>query len=330
MAATAIGLGPARVVIVSGPTATGKTDAVLELARRFPVDLISADAAQVYRGMDIGTAKPDRATLERFPHALIDIRDPDQVYSAAEFRCDAVAAIEASLARHRIPLVTGGTMFYLSALINGLSVLPRADARVRNAILELAEASGWQALHLELERIDPELAARIRPGDRQRLQRAHEIYRMTGRAPSQVMSASAPRPLPFPALHVALFHPRRDMLHERIESRFRAMLDQGLLEEVERLRTNPRLSAASVSMRTVGYRQAFEYLDRQVDFETFVQKAVAATRQLAKRQLTWLRATPGVVWMDASCSLTAAHLAGYIEARVDGARRRVGASASGV
>ena len=207
------------LVILSGATATGKTDLVLEIARRLPVDIISADAAQVYRRMDIGTAKPDPETLHRFPHRLIDIRDPHESYSAAEFRRDAIAEIEASLERGRIPLVTGGTMFYLSALVNGLSELPSADEKTRSEILDWAGREGWDALHAALTRIDPPLAKRIDRADRQRLQRAHEIHRVTGRPPSEAMRQSGREGLPHRPIGIAVFRPSRASLHLRIARR---------------------------------------------------------------------------------------------------------------
>lgn len=307
---------PACAVFVTGPTAAGKTEAVLELARRLPVDIISADAAQVYRGMDIGTAKPDPETLARFPHRLVDIRDPEEAYSAAEFRRDALAAVETAMLQQRIPLITGGTMFYVSALINGLSDLPESSSRFREAVTARAERHGWDALYRELRRVDPELAGRIGPADRQRLLRAHEILLMCGRAPSVVMAESRPRRFPHPFVHIALFQPRRSVLHRRIERRFADMLERGFLAEVEKLKSNPRLRADSLSMRTVGYRQAWRYLDGAGDADTFAASVLAATRQLAKRQLTWLRGTPGTVWMDASDPRLVDTLFGYLEARL--------------
>jgi tRNA dimethylallyltransferase len=308
-----------RVLIVTGATATGKTGLAIDLARRLPVDIISADAAQVYRGMDIGTAKPDAETLKCFPHRLVDIRDPEDVYSAADFCRDARAAIEDSLAQGRLPLVVGGTMFYLSALVNGLSELPEANDVVRGEILACAAREGWPALHRQLAAIDPVLASRIRPGDAQRLQRAHEIYRVTGRSPSAVMRARRPEPLSYPFLSVALFHPDRRVLHRRISMRFHGMLEQGFVDEVESLRRRPGLSRRSPSMRTVGYRQALEYLEDDTPYRQFVDAAVAATRQLAKRQLTWLRGTPGTVWMDASRPDVLDNLLKYIASRSPGA-----------
>ena len=305
----------ARVLIITGATATGKTDIVLDLARRLRVQIISADAAQVYRGMDIGTAKPDAATLTRFPHRLIDIRNPQETYSAAEFRYDALDVIEQALGANQVPLVTGGTMFYLSALVNGLSRLPRADDDVREEISSWARRCGWEALHEALFRIDAELAMRIKPQDRQRLQRAHEIHRVTARPPSEVMAESRPQPIAYPCLYVALFHPRRATLHERIEQRFDEMLQHGLVEEVAALRKNPLLLPDTPSLRTVGYRQAWEYLDGTISHAEFRSRAIAATRQLAKRQLTWLRQTPGIVWMNASHPDTLDNLLTYLNSR---------------
>ena len=289
-----------NLIAVCGPTASGKTRLAVNLALRYTGEIVSADSRQVYRGMDIGTAKPDPDTLAEFPHRLIDIRDPGDPYSAAEFRRDALDAVERSLSAGRIPLITGGTMFYLSALINGLSELPEADERLRESILERAARQGWAALHEQLAGVDPEMAASIRPADRQRLQRAHEILLATKRLPSEVLREARPAPIPHPILHLAVFLPRREDLHRRIESRFHGMLERGLLEEVERLRRHPSLTADSASMRTVGYRQAWKYLDGTGGFDEFVAGSLAATRQLAKRQLTWMRQTAGLLWYDAS------------------------------
>lgn len=290
------------VVILSGTTATGKTEAALKLAGQFPFDIISADAAQVYRGMDIGTAKPNANILARTPHRLIDIRDPHESYSAAEFRHDALIAIEESFANDRLPLVTGGTLFYLSALVNGLSELPPADTDVRAEIVTWADREGLAVLHEALTRIDPTLAAKIRPEDRQRLERAHEIHRISGRVPSELMAESRPRELPFRTLRLGLFHPRREIVHQRIERRFRQMIEDGLIDEVERVRTLTGVTRNSPSMRIVGYRQALQLLDGECSYDEFVDRAIAATRQLAKRQLTWMRSSPGFIWIDASAA----------------------------
>lgn len=295
-----VGLPAPRVLVIAGATATGKTGLALALAERRPVTLISADAAQVYRRMDIGTAKPDAATLARHPHQLVNIREPHEGYSAAEFRHDATRAIEQALAQGRLPVVVGGTLFYVSALLNGLSEIPRADDALRAALLDWADAEGWMALHRSLASIDPALAARIDPADRQRLQRAHEIHRLTGRVPSQVMRECAPVPLAHRAVRVALFEPGRARLHRRIAARFHDMLESGLVDEVAALRADPRLHADSLAMRTVGYRQAWQHLDGRLDRRGLLDSGVAATRQLAKRQLTWLRGSAGWIWLDGS------------------------------
>ncbi len=295
-----------RVLLLSGATASGKTDLVLELARSWPIDVISADAAQVFRGLDIGTAKPSPEVLARVPHRLIDIREPTGSYSAAEFRVDALREIERSLAAGRIPVVTGGTMFYLSALIHGLSDLPAASSEVRRGIEIRAAREGWEALREDLLEYDPVLADRVRRGDRQRLSRLLELREITGRRPSEVLASSPPRPLPYRHLHLALFHPDRQVLHQRIRRRFEGMLEAGFEDEVRRLRSLPGLSAESVSIRTVGYRQLWRYLEGVIDRNSMIEAAVAATRQLAKRQLTWLRAMPGLVWCPAADPAAAA------------------------
>ncbi len=302
-------------VLISGATAAGKTDLVLRLAERLPIDIISVDAAQVFRRLNIGTAKPDASIRARFPHKLVDIREPQQTYSAARFRTDAIDEIESAFRRRRLPVLTGGTMFYFSALVNGLSQLPAADTETRNRILDWAEKDGWEALHRFLVEIDPGLARRIHANDRQRLQRALEINQISGRCPSEVMAESAPQKCPFPVLHFTLFQPSRARLHQRINLRFRQMLDQGLIEEVEALRREPGLTAESVSMRTVGYRQVWSYLDGKIDYNSMIDSATAATRQLAKRQLTWLRSTPGIVWLDASHPHTFDHLMLFLDSK---------------
>lgn len=302
-----------RAVFLSGPTASGKTEIALRLARRFPVDLISVDAAQVYRGMDVGTAKPDRATRARAPHALIDIRDPEEGYSAAEFRVDASREIERAFARGRLPVLVGGAMFYFAALARGLSALPAADEETRARILRWAERDGWRALHAYLAEIDPRLAQELHAHDRQRLQRALEIHRLTGRPPSEAMAESAAKPCPWSFLRLSLFWPDRAQLHRRIGARFEDMLHRGLVEEVEALRRRPGVERRSVAMRAVGYRQVWDWLEGDIDRQAMTQNALAATRQLAKRQLTWLRHAPGVVWLDATHKSVFEHLARYVE-----------------
>ena len=272
----------------------------MQLADVLPVDIISVDAAQVYRGMNIGTAKADAKTLAQYPHYLVDICEPEDTYSAADFRRDAIAQIKQSFARNRLPVLVGGTMFYFSALKNGLSGLPAADMEVRTEIQQQADRRGWQALHQDLKTIDPELGGQIRPSDPQRIMRALELFQLSGSKPSELMQRLKATPCPWPTLHFALFDPDRAALHGRIRQRYRQMLDDGLVDEVESLRQRPGLSAQTPSMRTVGYRQMWNYLDGRCSEEEMVEQAVAATRQLAKRQLTWLRNTAGVIWIDAN------------------------------
>jgi tRNA dimethylallyltransferase len=271
-----------------GPTASGKSHLALELATRLPIEIVSIDSAQVYRGMDIGTAKPSRAERERVPHHLIDVLDPDERYSAAQFRGDAIAAVEGILSRKRIPLLVGGTMLYYRALATGLDALPAADPAIRAAIDEEATRRGWPALHAELARLDPHAAKRITANDAQRIQRALEVWRLTGRPISSLHTAKT-EPLPFALKAYAILPADRAELHRRIAARLDAMLKQGLIDEVRALRARYALNADMPSMRCVGYRQAWAYLEGDYGKAEMQEKAVAATRQLAKRQLTWLR-----------------------------------------
>ncbi len=280
-----------------GPTASGKTEIALRLAEELPVDLVSVDSALVYRGMDIGTAKPDATTLARVPHRLIDIRDPEEAYSAGDFVRDALQAIDEIRAAGRQPLLVGGTMMYFRALTRGIAVLPGADPALRRQLDREAAERGWPAMHRELESIDPAAAARINPNDSQRIQRALEVYRLSGRPLSDWQAQTAP------AGHVefrrvALLPASRRTLHERIERRLGRMMQSGFLDEVRRLRARPRLTAASPSMRSVGYRQLWAHLDGAFDLDTAARRALYATRQLAKRQITWLRAEPGLFVTD--------------------------------
>ncbi len=286
-------------VFLMGPTASGKTDLACRLADHFPVDLISVDSALVYRGMDIGTAKPDAATRARHPHRLIDIREPQDTYSAADFRADAMAAMQASAARRRIPLLVGGTGLYFRALQRGLSPLPAADADIRRRLAEEAQADGWPALHARLARLDPAAAERIRPHDAQRIQRALEVIELGDGRPLSEQQRTARAPFPFRVLKLALVPADRALLHRRIEARFDAMLEDGFLDEVRRLRSSSRLTPEMPSMRAVGYRQAWHHLDGRTDAATFRRQAQAATRQLAKRQITWLRSELDARWLDA-------------------------------
>lgn len=276
------------VICLMGPTATGKTEMALALAERLPVEIVSVDSAMVYRGMDIGTAKPGPRELARVRHRLIDVADPAESYSAARFRDDAVRAVEAVREAGRIPLLVGGTMLYFAALHRGLSDLPPADPELRRAIAEQARKRGWPALHQRLRRLDPESAARIHPNDSQRIQRALEVQALTGRPRGERYRAGRQR-APWPLWRVALMPGERAALHERIRRRFHAMMEAGLLQEVERLHRRADLNAELPAARAVGYRQLWQHLDGRCSLAEAVECGVVATRQLAKRQITWLR-----------------------------------------
>lgn len=285
-------------VLLMGPTATGKTEIAIELHRRFPCDIISVDSALVYRGMDIGTAKPDPETLRRVPHQLIDIRDPEDSYSAGDFVRDARAAIARSHAAGRFPLLVGGTMMYFRALTQGIAKLPQADPALRAAIDAEAAARGWPALHEELAAVDPAAAARIKPNDSQRIQRALEVYRASGRPLTEWQQSAATNSDGVNYLRIGLNIEPRRLLHERIEARLDDMVAQGFAEEVARLRARPGLTADSPSMRSVGYRQFWRFLDGEYDLDEARQRALYATRQLAKRQITWLRSERDILILD--------------------------------
>jgi tRNA dimethylallyltransferase len=284
-------------VVICGPTAAGKTEIALEIARRMPVRLISADSVQVYRGMDIGTAKPDARTLEKFPHALIDIRDPEQAYSAAEFACDAGAEIDSAWVAGALPVVVGGTALYLRALRYGLDAMPSADAALRQRIADEADEAGWPAMHQRLAGLDPESGRRIRASDPQRIQRALEICLASGRPASTFHKGRGPDRLA-DSLLLVTSPADRGQLHRRIEVRWSKMLELGLIEEVEQLVNRPGLTRSSMALRAVGYRQTIEYLDGAFEREELVDRASAATRQLAKRQLTAFRKWTGGLWYD--------------------------------
>jgi tRNA dimethylallyltransferase len=275
-------------VFLLGPTASGKTALALALARRFPAEIVSVDSAQVYRHMDVGTAKPSREERDAVPHHLIDVIEPVEAYSAGRFRDDALRLAQAIHDRARLPILAGGTMLYFRALTHGLAELPAAQPALRATIEQRAREAGWPALHAELAHVDPASAARIEPTDAQRIQRALEVHRVTGRPLSSFHGAPAAE-LPFEALKIALEPGERSVLHERIARRFQAMLRAGLLEEVEALRARYTLDANMPSMRAVGYRQAWDTLTGAAPHATLEDRGIAATRQLAKRQLTWLR-----------------------------------------
>ena len=286
------------VILLMGPTASGKSAVALELASRFPSEIVSVDSAQVFRGMDIGTAKPDEDERRHVPHHLIDVLDPTQSYSAAQFRADALALMRDITARGRMPLLVGGTMLYFKALREGLSELPQADATVRAAIDAEARERGWPALHAELARIDPATAARLEPADAQRIQRALEVHRITGRPMSELQGRREAEPLTHRLVQIALLPSDRAALHRRIETRFESMLRAGLVGELAALKQRYELHANLPSMRCVGYRQAWEFLDGKLTEAELHDRGIYATRQLAKRQLTWLRTTSETVTVD--------------------------------
>ncbi|MDH5619653.1 MAG: tRNA (adenosine(37)-N6)-dimethylallyltransferase MiaA [Gammaproteobacteria bacterium] len=285
-------------ILLMGPTATGKTDLAIGLCTRFPCDAISVDSALVYRGMDIGTAKPDPDTLTRTPHRLIDIREPEESYSAGEFVRDAYREMDDILAAGRIPLLVGGTMMYFRALTEGLATLPVASDRIRQAIDAEAEKVGWPAMHAELETIDPAAAARIKPNDRQRIQRALEVYRSSGKPLSEWQRTAAPPRDDIEYLKVGLNIEPRSLLHDRIAQRLDQMVADGFLEELQRLRARQGLTGDCPAMRSVGYRQFWRHLDGEFSLEEARNRALFATRQLAKRQITWLRSETNVFLVD--------------------------------
>jgi len=285
-------------ILLIGPTASGKTALAFELATRFPCDIISVDSAQVFRDMNIGTAKPDAATLARFPHRLIDLITPEERYSAAQFRSDALREMAAITTAGRIPLLVGGTMLYVKALREGLADLPQADAALRAAIDAEAAERGWPALHEELARLDPETAARLKPNDAQRLQRAIEVLRLSGRTLGSFFAEQKNASLPYRLLTLALVPAERSELHRRIAQRFDAMLAAGLVDEVKMLRRKYRLDAGLPSMRCVGYRQVWDMLEGQLPAAELRDRGVFATRQFAKRQLTWLKSMDELQFID--------------------------------
>ena len=280
---------PPVAIFLMGPTASGKTALAVQLVQQLPCEIISVDSAMIYRGMDIGTAKPDAGTLAKAPHRLIDILDPAQSYSAARFREDALREMADIVAHGRIPLLVGGTMLYFRALEQGLSELPGADAAVRASLEEEAGRLGWQALHARLQEIDPAAARQIHPNDPQRIQRALEVFMLSGKTISELIDNDNKNALPYRLIKIALMEPERTALHERIALRFEAMLEKGFLTEVERLYTRGDLHGDLPAIRAVGYRQLWAYLEGHCSFEAAVERGIIASRQLAKRQMTWLR-----------------------------------------
>lgn len=297
------------VIFLMGPTCAGKTALAVELVQRLPLEIINVDSALVYDGLEIGAARPEPEVLARAPHRLLGFRDPAQPYSAAQFRDDALREIADIHAAGKVPLLVGGTMLYVKALVQGLAPLPAADPQVRAALEAEAAQKDWPALHAQLAEVDPVTAARLKPNDGQRIQRALEVYRVSGESLSAHHARQADVSLsdselghtpafPYTPFYLAIAPPSRALLHERIAQRFRQMLDDGLIDEVQALRQRGDLSADLPAIKSVGYRQVWAYLDGQYDVETLVERGIVATRQLAKRQFTWLRGWPALHWLD--------------------------------
>ncbi|MCX8583662.1 MULTISPECIES: tRNA (adenosine(37)-N6)-dimethylallyltransferase MiaA [unclassified Gilliamella] len=287
-----------KIISLMGPTASGKTAYAMALYDKYPIDIISVDSALIYRGMDIGSAKPTKEEQLKYPHKLIDICDPAESYSAANFRHDAIVEIEKSLSNGRTPLLVGGTMLYFKALIEGLSPLPAANSDIRDQIEEKANRLGWQAIHEELKKVDPVSAQRIHPNDPQRLNRALEVYLITGKSLTELTKESGDA-LPYDIMQLAIMPEDRAELHQRIEQRFLQMLDQGFEDEVKKLMQRPDLHLNLPSIRCVGYRQMWEYLNGDTSYDEMVFKGICATRQLAKRQITWLRGwKQSITWLN--------------------------------
>ena len=285
-------------IFLMGPTASGKTDLAIQLRQQLPVEVISVDSALIYRGMDIGTAKPSKAELALAPHRLIDICDPAESYSAANFRTDALREMQEISTQGKIPLLVGGTMLYYKALLEGLSPLPSADEKVRSEIEAKAALIGWSGLHQELSKIDPISAQRINPNDSQRINRALEVFYLTGKTLTELTTQKG-EALPYDILQFAIAPEQREVLHRRIEQRFHKMIELGFQQEVEKLYRRPDLNENLPSIRCVGYRQMWEYLRGDYDHDEMVFRGICATRQLAKRQITWLRGwTSPIQWLD--------------------------------
>lgn len=305
-----------QVVCLMGPTASGKTGLAVELAQHHNFEIISVDSALVYKGMDIGTAKPDAELLAKAPHRLIDIIDPTESYSAADFVLDAVDHVQDILSKGKTPLLVGGTMMYFNALQKGLAEMPNANAELRATIEQEALEKGWASLHEELQKVDPAAALRIHPNDPQRLQRAIEVYRLTGKTMTQFWSEQESVSLPFDMINMAVMPKERSVLHERIEQRFYDMMDQGFLAEVEGFYQRGDLSIEMPSMRCVGYRQLWQYLNGDDLLDDAIFKGVVASRQLAKRQLTWLRGWEDLMIFDSLSKDLVPDALNYIQSKI--------------
>lgn len=284
-------------LFLMGPTASGKTELAIKLKQKFPIEIISVDSALVYKGMNIGTAKPDKHELKLAPHRLIDILDPKDAYSAADFRQDALTEMSAIVAEGKIPLLVGGTMLYYKALLEGLSPLPAADPAIRKQIEEEANCLGWDALHQQLRDLDPVSALRIHPNDPQRLSRALEVYRISGKTLTELTETKG-EPIPYNVKQFAISPKERAELHRRIELRFGKMIEAGFEEEMKALYARKDLHADLPSIRCVGYRQMWDYLDGKSNIDEAIFRGICATRQLAKRQITWLRSWDNLTWLD--------------------------------
>jgi len=295
-----------KAIFLMGPTAAGKTALAMDLYDKLPCELISVDSALIYKGMDVGTAKPTAAELEKYPHHLVDIIDPSESYSAAQFREDVLPLMQDIVARGKIPVLVGGTMMYFNALTKGMAQLPQADESIRAEITKMADQEGWPAVHQQLQEVDPESAQRLAPNDSQRIQRALEVFRISGKTLTKHWEEQEQQKLPFDVLNLAIMPKERKTLHQRIEQRFSLMLEQGFIEEVQALYDRGDLNLEMPSMRCVGYRQAWMYINGEIDHKTMIEKGVVATRRLAKRQITWLRSWQDLHWFDLeSTDLTA-------------------------
>jgi tRNA dimethylallyltransferase len=286
-------------IFIMGPTASGKTDLAVELINHFPIEIISVDSALIYKDMDIGTAKPDKITLEKAPHRLIDFLDPSQTYSAADFRRDALCEMQQITDNGNIPVLVGGTMLYYRALENDLAKLPSANPEIRKKLNQQAAKEGWNSLHRKLESIDPDSAARIHPNDSQRIQRALEVYEITGKILTTLHKTAKHDALPYRLLKIALIPDNREWLRERVALRFEQMIKDGFMDEIQQLFDRRNLNPDLPSMRCVGYRQAWSYLNKNIDFKEMKKRVIVATCQLAKRQMTWLRSEREVSRYDA-------------------------------
>lgn len=286
-------------IFIIGPTASGKTGLAIKLMAHFPIELISVDSALVYKEMNIGTAKPTTEELATAPHRLISFLDPSQAYSAADFRTDALREMAEITAQGKIPVLVGGTMLYFRALENGLAILPEANPEVRQRLTDEAKQSGWDTLHKRLLKVDPVAGERIHPNDQQRIQRALEVYELTGKALTTLHKEAQLDALPYRLMKIALIPENREWIRELAKIRFEKMLQQGFMDEVKKLYAREDLHADLPSMRSVGYRQAWDYLEGRLDADEMKQRAVIATRQLAKRQMTWMRSEPNITPYDA-------------------------------